>query len=83
MSETARCELCGEPMPESEQVFKFHGYSGPCPKPPLQHDDGTETVKAMFKRVTGADVDVRVVNGEFYVTDPEGQEFKTGLVRKH
>jgi hypothetical protein len=30
------CELCGEPMPEGEGMFKFHGYSGPCPKPPLQ-----------------------------------------------
>lgn len=29
------CELCGEPMLESESMFKFHGYSGPCPKPPL------------------------------------------------
>lgn len=29
------CVLCGEPMPAGEQMFKFHGYSGPCPKPPL------------------------------------------------
>lgn len=29
------CELCGEPMPPGEEMFKFHGYSGPCPKPPL------------------------------------------------
>jgi len=35
MSETNRCGLCGEPMPEGEEMFKFHGYSGPCPKPPL------------------------------------------------
>lgn len=26
------CSLCGEPMPEGEQMFKYHGYSGPCPK---------------------------------------------------
>lgn len=31
----SNCELCGEPMPEGEAMFKFHGYSGPCPKPPL------------------------------------------------
>jgi hypothetical protein len=31
----AVCELCGEPMPPDESMFKFHGYSGPCPKPPL------------------------------------------------
>lgn len=35
MDEQAKCELCGEPMPPGEQMFKFHGYSGPCPKPPL------------------------------------------------
>lgn len=29
------CELCGEPMPAGEEMFKYHGYSGPCPKPPL------------------------------------------------
>ena len=30
------CEICGEPMPDGETMFKFHGYSGPCPKPPLK-----------------------------------------------
>ena len=30
-----RCEVCGEPMPEGEEMFKIHGYSGNCPKPPL------------------------------------------------
>ncbi|MCU1301753.1 MAG: hypothetical protein JWQ87_2037 [Candidatus Sulfotelmatobacter sp.] len=33
--ERAKCRLCGEPMPEGEEMFKFHGYSGNCPKPPL------------------------------------------------
>jgi hypothetical protein len=28
---TANCEICGQPMPEGEEIFKFHGYSGPCP----------------------------------------------------
>ena len=31
----SKCELCGEPMPPGEEMFNFHGYSGPCPKPPL------------------------------------------------
>lgn len=31
----AVCNICGEPMPAGEEVFNFHGYSGPCPKPPL------------------------------------------------
>ncbi len=70
-------------MPLGEEMFKFHGYSGNCPKPPLPRDDGAEAVKSIFKRATGVDVSVRVVNGEFYVTDPDGQEFRTGLVRKH
>lgn len=35
MSEKATCQLCGEPMPAGEEMFKYHGYSGPCPKPPL------------------------------------------------
>jgi hypothetical protein len=28
----ARCVVCGEPMPPGEQMFQYHGYSGPCPK---------------------------------------------------
>lgn len=28
----AKCEICGEPMPDGEP-FRYHGYSGPCPKP--------------------------------------------------
>lgn len=35
MIEIHKCELCGEPMSAEESMFKFHGYSGPCPKPPL------------------------------------------------
>jgi hypothetical protein len=26
------CEICGDPMPQGEEMFKFHGYSGPCPR---------------------------------------------------
>jgi hypothetical protein len=36
MSNEFKCELCGEPMPEGEEMFKFHGYSGPCPKQPIE-----------------------------------------------
>jgi len=31
----SNCKLCGEPMPQGEEMFNYHGYSGPCPKPPL------------------------------------------------
>ena len=39
MSDTPKCSICGEPMPEGEEMFKFHGYSGDCPKPPLHRSD--------------------------------------------
>lgn len=35
MSEVSKCAICGERMPEGEEMFNYHGYSGPCPKPPL------------------------------------------------
>lgn len=35
MTKKSKCGLCGEPMPPGERMFKYHGYSGPCPKPPL------------------------------------------------
>lgn len=28
----ALCTLCGQPMPDGEQMFKFHGFSGRCPR---------------------------------------------------
>lgn len=34
-SSESKCALCGEPMPAGEEMFNYHGYSGPCPKPPL------------------------------------------------
>jgi len=33
------CGLCGEPMPEGEEMFNYHGYSGPCPKPSKLSDE--------------------------------------------
>lgn len=79
---TKKCKLCGEPMPPGEEIFHYHGYSGDCPKPPLPRDNGIEAVKALFKQATGVDVGVRVENGEFIVIDPDGQEFRSGLVRR-
>lgn len=76
------CKLCGEPMPPGEEMFHYHGYSGDCPKPPLPRDNGAEAVKALFKQATGVDVGIRIENGEFIVIDPNGQEFRSGLVRR-
>jgi hypothetical protein len=30
--EAPTCGLCGKPMPPGEEMFNYHGYSGPCPK---------------------------------------------------
>lgn len=53
-----KCTLCGEPMPPGEEMFKYHGYSGPCPKPPLPKpalEDMTEPeLKDLFNKVAGA-----------------------------
>lgn len=35
-NEAVLCELCGEAMPPGETTFKYHGYSGPCPKPHIE-----------------------------------------------
>ncbi len=37
----SKCELCGEQMPDGEEMFKYHGYSGDCPKPPLPREPST------------------------------------------
>lgn len=29
----ADCEICGEPLPPGEEMFRYHGYSGKCPAP--------------------------------------------------
>ena len=48
------CELCGEPMPLGQEMFKFHGYSGPCPKPPSPRDDFVSRGLAIWKRLDPA-----------------------------
>lgn len=48
------CELCGEPMPNGEEVFRYHGYSGPCPKKPIPRNrqecdcDGYHTFDELY-----------------------------------
>jgi hypothetical protein len=32
----ARCGICGEPMPAGEEMFMYHGFTGPCPVPPVE-----------------------------------------------
>ena len=57
MSEPGKCALCGEPMPPGEEMFKYHGYSGDCPKPPLQKQeegDPVAAVEALIARQSSA-----------------------------
>lgn len=36
MKDRPLCNICGEPMPEGFEMFRFHGADGnDCPKPPL------------------------------------------------
>lgn len=45
------CSLCGEPMPAGEEMFKFHGFSGSCPKPPIQKPTSKERIDAALARM--------------------------------
>lgn len=36
LPEEAKCGLCGEPMPPGEEMFCYHGFSGPCPAKPAE-----------------------------------------------
>jgi hypothetical protein len=47
MANTTVCEICGEPMPPGEEMFKFHGYSAPCPKPPKATNSGRTIYDAL------------------------------------
>lgn len=47
----SNCELCGEPMPVGEEMFKYHGYSGPCPKPPIGKTPMTLSLQEKLAKV--------------------------------
>lgn len=47
---TNRCGICGEPMPPNEQMFKYHGFSGPCPKPPLKAEQVEQSADWWMER---------------------------------
>lgn len=58
----ATCELCGDPMPPGEEMFKFHGYSGPCPKPPLSKPELSnlpdDTLREFWRSVQGGNAEL-------------------------
>ncbi len=75
MTEVAKCVLCGEPMPPGEPMFKYHGYSGPCPKPLLQpHQRRVVQEKDdLDKRAVALSIFIGL-NQTFDTLDPEEQE---------
>lgn len=48
------CRLCGEPMPPGEEMFYYHGYSGPCPKPPLSAKPKPPTAEEQTAKLVAA-----------------------------
>jgi len=55
MSDTAKCAICGEPMPIGEEMFKFHGYSGDCPKPPVPKQPVKQKIPGLVWAVAAKD----------------------------
>lgn len=72
------CEICGAPMPTGEEMFKFHGYSGPCPKPPLPKPDPAVTPslspqdRADGRRLEQAQAIVDAIEKEAFSEWPDG-----------
>lgn len=53
-STVALCEICGEPLPPGEEMFKFHGFTTDCPKPPKEKITSRVVVEYfMLQRVDG------------------------------
>lgn len=76
MTDIEKCEICGESMPQDETMFKFHGYSGPCPKPPiyqqrvlLEEAKPKEKTKNVIDQIT-AEVARATVKFPTWPTDP-------------
>jgi len=79
--EEAICKLCGHPMPKGEEMFHYHGYSGPCPEPTLKEKPmdklaGNQNVRktagpgnGQFAKETERNDPERVVE-----TDPEKED---------
>lgn len=46
-NDSTLCQLCGHPMPAGEEMFNYHGYSGPCPSPPLPKPPSANVTQAI------------------------------------
>lgn len=36
LNPVTNCVICGKTMPEGEEMFRYHGFSGKCPAPPTR-----------------------------------------------
>jgi hypothetical protein len=72
------CELCGEPMPEGEP-FRYHGFSGPCPKPPLPPATKGLIATDKAKKQKLVDVKCYELATHFLSDDPPGGYFPKSL----
>lgn len=76
--ETVKCELCGEPMPPGEEMFKCHGYSGPCQNPPLPKarpawiDEAAEECAEHVLVGEGERTFARIIERHFNASKPTG-----------
>lgn len=68
------CELCGDPLPEFETMFKYHGYSGPCPRPPLPKKE-KPTYEQLESQLTAVKDQIKNAVGvlEFYAEKEYGK----------
>lgn len=67
------CSLCGEPMPPGEEMLKYHGYSGPCPKPPLKEKDPAEIGLSNTEELRACVTMIRTWIPEVFPANERGQ----------
>ena len=76
MSEISKCEVCGEPMPDGEEMFKFHGYSSDCPKSPLPQQPAKQKIHGLILAI--ADKNQRTVKMIFDTVE-QANGFVSGI----
>lgn len=75
MGDVARCGICGEPMPAGEEMFKYHGYSCDCPKPPLPRPVKAAIIEYLHAERDGAFwLDIEVNSQPYTQLGPFGSE---------
>lgn len=67
-------------MPPGEEMFKFRGYSGPCPKPPLPRKSYKLVLSKLARTATFIGQDGRVVAQLGFAMGPEADAFRDKLV---